>query len=320
MKSAAFKAIVENVSRLTQSQLARLAATVAARKSTLESKQAFSQHQPTGCPSCSSPALTRYGTQNGTQRYRCSGCGKTCTAFTQTPLCRLQEKHRFSAYADCLDSRVSLRKAAENMGFSLSRAFRWRHAFLSKPVEHQPQSIAGVLEIDQTLFRLSKKGERGLKKPRSRGPNAWKKEVDTVPKISVLVGRVRGQVYIVDKVLADSSADEVVATLKPVVDSDSTFLTMDSHTAFATLERELDVCCFPFNQSRPSRKNNHHVQSVNSYHQGLKTWINGVLRGVATKYLPHYLAWQRLHALGKNLQPSFLYIGSGLGSQLTNLK
>jgi len=38
----------------------------------------------------------------------------------------------------------------------------------------------------------------------------------------------------------------------------------------------------------------YHVQSVNRYHEVLKTWINRELRGVSTKYLPNYLAWMRL--------------------------
>ena len=37
----------------------------------------------------------------------------------------------------------------------------------------------------------------------------------------------------------------------------------------------------------------YHIQHVNAYHSHLKRWIGGVFHGVATSYLPHYLAWKR---------------------------
>ncbi len=37
----------------------------------------------------------------------------------------------------------------------------------------------------------------------------------------------------------------------------------------------------------------YHVQTVNNYHQRLRGWVNGQLRGVSTKYMPNYLAWMR---------------------------
>ena len=62
----------------------------------------------------------------------------------------------------------------------------------------------------------------------------------------------------------------------------------------------------------------YHVQSVNNYHERLKTWINRRLRGVATKYLPHYLAWMRVQEWFKNeLRPEHFVI-SGLGKQIIN--
>jgi hypothetical protein len=35
------------------------------------------------------------------------------------------------------------------------------------------------------------------------------------------------------------------------------------------------------------------IQNGSSYHSRLKGWINVARRGVATKYLSHYIAWQR---------------------------
>ena len=62
----------------------------------------------------------------------------------------------------------------------------------------------------------------------------------------------------------------------------------------------------------------YHVQSVNRYHEVLKTWINRELRGVSTKYLPNYLAWMRMRQWFKNdLRPEHFII-SGVGKQIIN--
>ena len=51
----------------------------------------------------------------------------------------------------------------------------------------------------------------------------------------------------------------------------------------------------------------YHIKSVNSYHDRLKSWIRR-FRGVATKYLPNYLAWQEHLDEARKLQ-------RGLGEQ-----
>ena len=37
------------------------------------------------CPHCESEAVCRYGKYNGKQRYRCNGCNRTFTDFTNSP-------------------------------------------------------------------------------------------------------------------------------------------------------------------------------------------------------------------------------------------
>ena len=36
----------------------------------------------------------------------------------------------------------------------------------------------------------------------------------------------------------------------------------------------------------------YHLQHINAYHSRIKSWVNGHFRGVATKYLNHYLWWR----------------------------
>jgi len=63
----------------------------------------------------------------------------------------------------------------------------------------------------------------------------------------------------------------------------------------------------------------YHVQTVNNYHERLKSWLNGSLRGVSTKYMPNYLAWMRTLEWFKDqgVKPEH-FVLSGLGQQLIN--
>lgn len=62
----------------------------------------------------------------------------------------------------------------------------------------------------------------------------------------------------------------------------------------------------------------YHAQSVNSYHERLKSWTARELRGVSTKYLPNYLAWMRLSEWFKEGTKPEHFVVSGLGQQLIN--
>jgi transposase-like protein len=308
VKTATFKAFLAELETLTRSQILRLMERAAALQSDRESSQALSKNEPHRCPRCQGK-LVRNGSANGHQRFLCRACSTSCCATTQTPLAQLKHKEKLAAYASCLRQGLTVRETAQAMGFSLSRAFRWRHRFLENPVAHQPHHLVGLVEVDETYFKQSQKGEKGLKGPRKRGGPG-----ETVP---VLVGRSRGQPYTLDKVLPNMSQAEVVAALAPCVDRETTVLIMDSHPAFRKIEKVLNITSSLFVAGQP-QEGNLHVQSANSYHERLKSWLNHRLRGVATKYLPHYLAWQRLRTWNQGSLPAIDYVSSALGLQLIN--
>ena len=108
---------------------------------------------------------------------------------------------------------------------------------------------------------------------------------------------------------------EVAAALRPSVDCETTMLFSDTHKTFLNMEKELKVSCQFFVESEEKQEGLH----VNNYHERLKTWVNYRLRGVATKYLPHYLAWQRLKTWRKGPISTSAVIGLALGHQLINV-
>lgn len=322
MRADRFKDFLASMAKLTPKQVEQLLTKLTSEQSERNSYQAIEQVRATACPHCGGGRIVRNGLQNGLQRMLCRGCSKTFNATTGTPLCRLKSKEKFEAYAQCLRKGMTVRKTADELGMSVDRAFRWRHRFLEEAVGHQPKGVAGMLEVDETYFRESQKGSRKLTRPkRKRGGKSegrGRKAKDWIP---VLVGRVRGQAYTADKVLVRLTGAEVTEALKDAVTPGETILCTDGHSAFLRLQRTLGVQTKSFVASYhgPVLDQVYHVQSANNYHERLKTWIQRGLRGVATKYLSNYLAWQRLRTWNKGGVAPAEFIASALGKQVINV-
>jgi len=309
MNNKAFKRLLAAASLLSSTQMGKLSKVLETRQSSLDSLRSLRDHEPKICPHCSG-RLSRNGLQNQIQRFLCRTCHKSVSSVTLTPLSRVQDKEKLAQFADCMRQGFTLRKTATIMGFTLDRVFRWRHMFLQKVVNHQPSGLVGLVELDETYFRESRKGEHGLAAPRQRG--------ELAALVPVLVGRARGQAYTFDKVLPSMETDDVVNALKGSVDKETTVLCMDGNASLLAAAEELKIVSCTFVASEPM-EGNKHVQSVNSYHQRLKNWINNDLRGVATKYLPHYLAWQRLRTWDHKSLTTAGYLASALDHQIINL-
>jgi hypothetical protein len=61
-----------------------------------------------------------------------------------------------------------------------------------------------------------------------------------------------------------------------------------------------------------------HVQTVNSYHERLQTWLCRGLRDGSTNYLPNYLGWMRIAEWYPDGLKAEHFVISGLGRQLIN--
>ena len=107
----------------------------------------------------------RYGRAHGLQRYRCNDCGCICSAVTETPLTGLRMKERFAKNTDCMSKRLTVRETAAECGVSISTAIRWRHRSLKAVVPQQPVGVEGILEVDESYFLHSLKGQRKLVTP-----------------------------------------------------------------------------------------------------------------------------------------------------------
>ena len=124
------------------------------------------------CPHCNGDnGIQRWGQRKGRQRYFCITCDKTFGAFTDTPLAHLRYPEKWGEYLEGMPESQTLRTAAKRCNIDLKTSFRWRHRFLEVIDPDQAEVLQGVVELDETLFDESFKGQReGLPRPaRKRG-------------------------------------------------------------------------------------------------------------------------------------------------------
>jgi len=63
----------------------------------------------------------------------------------------------------------TLTTSAEKCGINLTTFFNWRHRFLKIASTDQPDQLSGIVEADETFFRVSQKGSQNLNRtPRPR--------------------------------------------------------------------------------------------------------------------------------------------------------
>lgn len=283
--------------------LAQLSQLSAQQKSTLN--QALQSLPPSAvleglpplqsCPHCQAKAehLAPWGWSRGLRRYRCRACLRTCSALSATGLSRLHYPERWIAYAQALIDGLSVRKAAKLCDISKNTAFLWRHRFLASAAQHHAAHESGIVEVDETFFLESFKGQHQLPRaPRQRGGVSVTRGTgkDQIP---VMVVRDR-EGHTADFKLVKLDGKHVRAALLPLIDQESV-LCSDGAAVYAYFARTQGITHHVVHAcpGQRVRQGAFHIQNVNAYHSRLKSWMTR-FHGVATRYLPNYLGWRRM--------------------------
>jgi len=293
MRHGEFLGMMGQLSRLNPSQRQRILDRLSAKLEDVEGVLTSCLEQPRCCPRCRCHVLGSWGVRNGLRRFRCKNCRSVFTALSGSPLSGLFHRDKWLQYAGSLLDGLTIRAAARECGICNTVAFRWRHRFLSLIDSMKPTTLQGLVEIDETLFLDSKKGDRHLgRDPRRRGTKA-KKRGRSDEQVTVLVARDRHGTT-TDYVLPQFNAETVAEVLKPVIALDSVLCT-DSSPVLAAFARRNGLLQYAINASAGERVlfNTFHVQNVNAYHSRLKRWMDR-FHGVSTKWLSRYLGWWRM--------------------------
>lgn len=293
MRQSEFLGILGQLSKLNPLQKELMLTRLAQGLGEDQGNLASMLEKPVACPRCGCPHLGSWGLRKGLRRYRCRSCQSVFSALSQSPLSGLYHREKWLQYAASLLDGKTIRGAAKECGICNTVAFRWRHRFLALIDSMKPSVLKGLVEVDETLFLDSKKGDRHLKRqPRKRGGKA-QKPGRSVEQVTVLVARDRHGVT-TDFILPQFNAEMVSGVLGPVIAPDALLLT-DGSPVLASFAAQKGLLHQSINASAGERVlfNTFHVQNVNAYHSRLREWMRR-FHGVSTKWLSRYLGWWRM--------------------------
>lgn len=290
MQNKAFTKLLKQLEKLTFTQ-SKKAEEYLHNKCTIESIE-DTIGTVESCPYCHSDSFHKWGMRSGLQRYRCKECHKTFNALTLTPLARLQHKEQWVKYAQDLKEGKSIRASAKYCHIHTSTSFRWRHRMLQIPLKTKADHLTGIVELDETYFLESFKGNRHIdREPRKRGGTASKRGISS-EQTAVLIVRDRSG-NTTDAILEKSNQDTIAEVIVPAVDNDA-LLCSDKKPVYRAFANKYHFTLETINLSKKEYTNGIiHVQNVNAYDSRLKSWMKR-FHGVATKYLESYLGWMRL--------------------------
>jgi transposase-like protein len=267
------------------------------------------------CPHCSGVHVRRNGFVRGRQRYLCGDCGRTFGATTGSV--RYKSKHgkeTWEAYLEAFALRLPLREAARKCGIALSTSFFWRHKILDALATGSTGNLlSGRVQEDETYIQDNYKGNcdaennlgtrgkrhrspaykthrvtghrhergkathtRGLSNQKVCVPCAIDEQGKTLAKAA---GRGMVQPRYLSFVLASHLGDDVVM----VTDKSRASREFCASDGLPVVQLKAGI------QGCPVR-GRYNLQKVNSLHSRLRGLLAG-FRGVSTKYLDNYLAW-----------------------------
>lgn len=128
------------------------------------------------------------------QRFRCQNCGRCFNPATGTIEHRLQKRSAWQAALDGPPFEQPLRGMAASLGIHLSTAFRWRHRLLSKLASRPVEMRTGQVGIDLAYVRYSEKGSRTGWGPGSWGnPYGAKYRLNRGPRSAAAAARYQAR-------------------------------------------------------------------------------------------------------------------------------
>lgn len=252
------------------------------------------------CPYCGAKGkgVCKNGVHsNGRPRFICNHCDKQFSATTKGVL--YYSKKDFSVWKEfisCFLHGFSVRKSAEICGINKNTAFLWRHKVCDSLVGiMNGVTMNGIVEADETYFRVSYKGNRQAfkngsvdRKKRKRGTSILHKdrkrglsrEQVCVPcainRNGLSVSKISG--------LGKASYNGISAVIASHI-SKGSILCADGATAYDSLAYKNGLERVEVNQFEL-----YNIQCMNSYHSRLKGFVDR-FNGVSTKHLNNYLVY-----------------------------
>ena len=263
------------------------------------------------CPHCGSTSYKKFGKVRGKQRYMCknSSCKRTFGDNNKTAFYHSKKSlETWNHYIELMFSKsapLSVRKIAAEVGIHYTTALYWRHKVLHVLEQVPGVMLNGIVEADETYYRLSFKGQSA-----KNIPQGWKKRKIkrglSKQQVCVLTAMDRTKTMLLRSTcLAKPTGTQVTDVLAGHVATGALLVT-DRHNAYPICARNLGLAHEVLNCATSKGRNGIHVQHVNNLHSQLRGFMRP-FKGVATKYLDHYLGyykWTKQNPLPEVVPPT----------------
>ena len=245
------------------------------------------------CPNCgSTEKVVRFGKRNGIQRYRCKDCSRVFTTTTNTVLEGTRKPIAvWKKYVECMLNGLSVRKSAAICGISKNQSFIWRHKILDAMSKNNDKEahLRGIIEADETFFRISFKGSRNLPRDAHHRGEPSEKRGLSKDKVCVVCAVDReGAEFSKLSNLGKISVDDLENAYSGRIAENSIFCT-DSEKAYRKFAKNNGYELIQI-ASGKHKAGVYHINHVNAMHSKMKKFMRR-FNGVVTKYLQNYLSW-----------------------------
>ena len=249
------------------------------------------------CPYCHDKNFIKYGKTNGIQRFRCknSNCRKTFNEENYSPFKYSKKfKYMWREYLELMNEGLSIRECALHLKINIITAFFWRHRILNSLTSvPSPSEFKTQVEMTNMIHHESFKGCK-----------------TTFPKIREIINVVSivDAKYSVESVLLSRNTirmNTLIEKIYPKIHKDALIIAyQDSrlknfakkHNANLGLsydvrtKRIISILNKNIIKKSIIEKINNTTPIEPAFSIKLKLWFMK-FRGVATKYIDHYLKW-----------------------------
>ncbi len=267
------------------------------------------------CPHCNGLKYTKNGIEkSGVQRYICKKCNRSFNSYTGTWLAKINHKELLIPYIKLMQQGLSLDKIKNILKINKKTAFDWRHKISASVGSIEENEFKGITESDETFFLSSEKGSQSIsRKSRKRGGKASKRGISNEQVASIITMDRNRNIDMKVAGFGRIKKSDIEKAIGSKI-NEQTILCSDGHMSYKgfALDKELEHHVLRANLKQYIKGKKYHLQHVNSADSRLKTWINGKMHGVATKYLQNYLYWFRVNEKFKEVDIIQKVISSAL--------
>lgn len=206
-------------------------------------------------------------------------------------------------YAKCMINGYSIRKCTVIVGISRPTSFYWRHKILDAVRVYMGiGAVGGVIEVDETFFRESFKGNhkkassfvmprksyhRGIKGPNSDGEKRRRGISNDQICVVCAIDRI-GNIITELTCKGRIKHTDLERLFRNRIEDDSILCT-DSLKSYTKFANDLGIEIHQVKAGK-HKEGVYHIQHVNAFHSKLKGWMYK-FRGVSTKHLANYMYW-----------------------------